>query len=81
VITDTNWKMICHYAGEKEHGLKYQSNYKGYDIFLEIVTSLRKRGGFGKQTRCFYAEEYKDVFDDVDNLKEFIDRKVLELQG
>ena len=80
MITETKWQMIHHFSGEKEHGLKYQSNYKGYDIFLEIITPVKKGGGFGKEKRYFYAEEYKEIFKTPQELIEFIDNKILEMQ-
>lgn len=79
MITDTGWKMVAHMAGKKEHGLMYKSNYKGYSLKCEIVTPVI-HGKFGKEKHSYYADDWKDMFDTVDELKQFIDNKIIEIQ-
>ena len=67
-------------ACEKEHGLMYKSNYKGYTITSEIITPIR-HGKFGKEKRSFYADDFKDMFNSLDELKKFIDATIINLQG
>jgi hypothetical protein len=80
MITEIKWKLACHFAGTKEHGLMYKSNYKGYMITCEIVTP-KPHGKFGKERRMFYADDFKDKFDDLDSLKGFIDNHIIKIQN
>jgi hypothetical protein len=57
----------------------YKSNYKGYVITCEIVTPIRHKK-FGKEKRVFYADNFKDMFENLNDLKEFIDKHIEKLQ-